>query len=323
VTTIETSRGTLTQIDGQYLRSGYGAAYLLTDGEEAAFFDNITRFSTPHLMAALEARGMASGQVRYILVSHCHLDHSAGTAELTKHCPEATVICHPRARRHLIDPTRLVQASRAVHGDAFDRLFGEIEPIDEARVRSVEEGERLELGGRALDILHTPGHAPHHLSVIDEANATAFTGDAYGLALRALQTGRLPYLGFVVSPGDFNPADARESIRKIRATGVRRAFVTHFGVVEAMDAAADQMFAKLDAYEAAAREASARSDFEGETLQRHAYEIVRDYAYGDLRRSGLDPDDLAIAGWVESETRISGIGLAWYIGKLRAAPTAG
>lgn len=314
--TIPTSHGTLTQIDARYTRAGYAAVYLMTDGEEAAFFDNGTRFSTPHLMEALRERGFAPGQVRYLLVSHCHLDHSAGTAELLRHCPNATVICHPRARRHLVDPSRLIQASRPVYGQAFDEMFGEIEAIDEARVRSVEEGEALALGSRELRILHTPGHAAHHLSVVDMANETAFTGDAFGLALRALQAGKHPYMGFVVSPGDFNPADARVTIEKIRRCGVRQAYVTHFGAVDQMDVAAHLMLEKVEAYEkAACREAY--DGLEGEALREKCDRIVRDYVEGELHRAGLNAADPAILDWVESETRISGGGLAWYVGKLR------
>ena len=70
--------------------------------------DTGTRFSVPYLLEALKARGLSPEQVRYLLVTHIHLDHSGGAAELLKHCPNATVIAHPRASRHLADPSRLV-----------------------------------------------------------------------------------------------------------------------------------------------------------------------------------------------------------------------
>lgn len=312
-------RGTLTQIDGFYMQPGYASAYLITDGQEAAFFDTVTRFSVPHLLEALAGQGLSPSQVRYIVASHCHLDHSAGTAELVKHCANATVICHPRARRHLVDPTKLVAASKPVYGlDVFDQLFGEIEPIEEARVREIVEGETLDFGGRTLTCLHTPGHAPHHMSLIDSENANAFTGDAFGLAYRALQSGRRPYMAYIVSPGDFSPADARASIAKIRATGVERAYVTHFGVVDQMEAAAELMLRKIDFYERIATEA-AEGDLEGEPLRQWCHDRTLEYILDGLKDAGLDAEDPTIRGWAEAELKVTMQGLAVHAGRLRKA----
>lgn len=316
---IEPKRGTVTQIDGQYVRPGYAAAYLLTDGEEAAFFDTITPFSVPDLLKALESKGMRPGQVRYIVASHCHLDHSAGTAELVKHCPEATVICHPRARKHLIDPTKLVNASRPVYGeDVFDDLFGEIDSIPEERVRAIEEGETLEFGKRTLTCLHTPGHAPHHMSLIDPENETGFTGDAYGLAYRDLQGGRRPYLGYVVSPGDFNAEHARTSIEKIKATGIRQVYVTHFGGVDQMEVAAEVMFRKVDAFDRIIKEA-AETDLEGEALKKCCHDEGMKYVVSDLKDAGLNPEDEIVKIWADAELNITAAGLAVHAQRLRKA----
>lgn len=316
---IEPKRGTVTQIDGHYIRPGYAAAYLLTDGEEAAFFDTITPFSVPDLLKALESQGLNPGQVRYIVASHCHLDHSSGTAELVKHCPEATVICHPRARKHLIDPTKLIRASRPVYGeDVFDDLFGEIGPIPEARVRAIEEGETLEFGRRTFTCLHTPGHAPHHMSLIDPENETGYTGDAYGLAYRDLQDGRRPYLGYVVSPGDFSAEQARQSIENIKATGVRQVYVTHFGGVDQMEIAAEVMIRKVDAYERIIKEA-ADTDLEGEALKRHCHEAGMAYIVSDLKDAGLDPEEATVRLWADAELNITASGLAVHAERLRKA----
>ncbi|MEK7793515.1 MAG: MBL fold metallo-hydrolase, partial [Candidatus Hydrogenedentota bacterium] len=179
----------ITTIDGNYTCPQRAAAYLLVDGDEAAFVDNVKRFAVPDLLAALSQRGLSSEQVRYIIVTHVHLAHSGGTAELLKHCPNATVIAHPRAGRHLIDPSKLIAAARPIYGDElFEREFGVIEPVPAERVRIVEEGDTLDFGARTLEFLHTPGHAKHHLSVIDPGTESALTGDAYGLAQLRLQT---------------------------------------------------------------------------------------------------------------------------------------
>ena len=49
---------------------------------------------------------------------------------------------------------------------------------------------QLELGGRPLRFLDTPGHARHHFCVWDEASRSMFTGDTFGLAYRELASDR-------------------------------------------------------------------------------------------------------------------------------------
>ena len=127
-------------------------------------------------------------------------------------CVQATVLAHPRAAPHLIDPTRLVGAVRQVYGDAaFDKMYGEIEPIDASRVRSMADGsvwhtaarcshdaavgvlnhalvawrcalQTAPLGECRLRFMHTRGHANHHMVVIDEDHGNVFTGDSFGIA---------------------------------------------------------------------------------------------------------------------------------------------
>lgn len=48
--------------------------------------------------------------------------------------------------------------------------------------RIVGEGDRIDIGGRVLEILHTPGHAPDSICLIDRENRILFTGDSFYLA---------------------------------------------------------------------------------------------------------------------------------------------
>jgi hypothetical protein len=52
--------------------------------------------------------------------------------------PGAQLLCHPRATRHLIDPTRLVEGTKGVYGaDRFTELFGHVGPVSSDRVHGV------------------------------------------------------------------------------------------------------------------------------------------------------------------------------------------
>ena len=300
----------ITTIDGHYQYPGRAAAYLIQDGAEAAFIDNVTRFSVPYLLEALAANGLEPAQVRYLIVTHIHLDHSGGTAELALQCPNAKIVCHPRAARHIIDPTKLVESAKPIYGEEeFERLYGEIGPVEEGRVQSVEDGETLPLGARTLTFLDAPGHARHHIVIQDSATHSMFAGDAFGLHYPGLQQGHRPYLNYVCAPPQFDPGAAKDTIRRILETGVDRVFVTHFGRCDAVKQGAEQLIACLDLYDALVDEV-AQTELEGDALleecSQNALEIMED----QLRTCGLDPQDPAVTKWAGAEHAITSQGLA-------------
>jgi glyoxylase-like metal-dependent hydrolase (beta-lactamase superfamily II) len=72
--------------------------------------------SVPYVLQGLRDLGLSPEDVKYIIVTHIHLDHSGGAGLLLKDCPNATVVVHPRGARHLADPSRLIESARSVYG---------------------------------------------------------------------------------------------------------------------------------------------------------------------------------------------------------------
>jgi glyoxylase-like metal-dependent hydrolase (beta-lactamase superfamily II) len=235
-------------IDCQYVFPKFAAAYLLLEGDRAAFIDNNTAHSVPLLLEALKREGLTPAQVDYVIITHVHLDHAGGTSQLMKACPQARCLAHPRAARHLIDPAKLVKSARAVYGDEpFDRMYGLIEPIPEARVQTMQDDESIAFGasGAPLRFLHTRGHANHHMCIDEPVSSSVFTGDSFGLAYPLLQRNGL-FIFPSTSPTDFDYAEAVASLAKILATGARTAYPTHYGAVTDLKAAAQQLRKHLD-----------------------------------------------------------------------------
>lgn len=317
-----TTTESISLIDGHYMRPGRAAAYLIQEGDEAAFVDTITRFSAPHFLEALEARGLKPEQVRYLIVTHVHLDHSGGTAELAKHFPHAQILCHPRAERHIIDPAKLVAGATAIYGeDQFTALYGEIEPVAAERVTSLEDEATVALGQRTLRFLHTPGHAKHHFVIEDSATNSMFTGDAFGLCYPQLQHGSRPYLNYVCAPPHFDPEPAKESIRRIMATGVDRVYVTHFGPTDAVKLGGEQLLEVLDTYSAAVDDAAA-TDLDGDALLEFCAARALAITQDELRKCGLDPEDETVMEWALSEHAVTSQGLCWLAEQRREAEGA-
>lgn len=236
-------------IDVEFVRPKLAASHLIVDSGEAAFVDVGTTYSAPVLLAALEAKGLAREQVRYVCVTHVHLDHAGGAGELMRHLPHATLVVHPRGERHMVDPSKLMAGTIAVYGEETTRrLYGQIPPIPQERVRAVADNETLALGQRRLRFLDTPGHAYHHYCVYDEAAAAVFSGDTFGISYRELDTAKGAFIFPTTTPIHFDPEAAHASIDRLLALSPRAIYLTHFSEVTELQRLGADLHADLDAF---------------------------------------------------------------------------
>lgn len=278
----------VTAIDAHFAgRPGQVASHLLVDSGEAALVDVGSNFSVPHLLRGLEAKGVMPEAVRYLCVTHVHLDHAGGAGELMRHLPRATLVVHPRSARHMIDPTALFEGARGVFGDeVMATHYGEPVPVPEDRVHIVDDGDRLPLGRRSLRFLDTPGHANHHYSMVDETNALVFAGDTFGVAYRSLINARGAFTFPSTAPVHFDPDAAHRSLDRLRDLKPEAIYVAHFGEVTEIDRLADDLHRGLDAHVAIA--------------ERHA-----DAGDGQVRAIAAD-----LQAWLQEALRAHGVELS-------------
>ena len=308
-------------LDADPANPEFVAAYLRVSGGECAFIETNTAHSLPILLAALEARGLSRESVRYVIVTHAHLDHAGGAGAVMAACPRATLLAHPRAARHLIDPTKLIASATQVYGaERFAALYGVLAPIAADRVRPLDDGAEVTLGSATLRFLHTRGHAKHHFVVHDPTLDAVFTGDTLGLVYPRLQRAGLFTLAST-SPTDFEPDEARKSIARIEALGATTAYLTHFGGVRDIPAIAAQLRRRVDASEAWLTEATV-SDRPPEDVLARLREQVRAGVLVDARDAGLaltpsDWDSLAL------DIDLNAQGIAFVAARQRAERVAG
>ena len=314
--TAPNSPSSIETIDCHYLEAHRAAAYLLNEGDRAAFIDNNTAHAVPHLMAALERRSIPPENVDYAVITHVHLDHAGGSAALLKACPNAVLLAHPKAARHAIEPSRLVQGAKAVYGETlFAKLYGTVEGVDPGRVHVVADGERLVWAGRELRFLHTLGHATHHICIHDMESNSIFTGDSFGLTRSALSRPGAPFQICTSSPTDFDAEEARKTARRIVETGADRAYVSHYGPVENMAAAEEQLVRSVDFSEAIMRE-GLESGLEKEALQSLCEARLREETETHLRYCGVADLEVDLR-WLEGDIRINAQGLAYAVTRMR------
>ena len=237
----------VTIIDAGFVREHMAACYLMEAGSEVAFIEVGTNSSTPRLMKVLEERGHKPEDVRYVIVTHVHLDHAGGAGSLMQLLPNATLLVHPYGARHMIAPAKLEAGARAVYGDKlFDEIYGELIPIAEDRVRVMEDGDELSLGGRRLRFIDTPGHARHHFCVHDSQSNGWFSGDTFGLSYREFDTENGAFLFPTTTPIQFDPAALKESVNRLVADGPDCMYLTHYGRVDEVQRLAKDMLDGVD-----------------------------------------------------------------------------
>jgi glyoxylase-like metal-dependent hydrolase (beta-lactamase superfamily II) len=242
-------RAGITAIDCGYVRPKLAASHLVVDSGRAAFVDTGTAQSVPTLLAALEAKGLAPADVDWVLTTHVHLDHAGGAGALMQALPNARCAIHPRGARHLVDPSKLIAGSIAIYGEErYRALYGELVPIPEARVFVAEEGAKVALGRRELELIHTPGHALHHYCVVDAAHALIFSGDTFGLSYRDFDVEGRAFIIPTTTPVHFDPDALCRSVDRLMSYGPRSIFLTHYGEVTELERLAREMKERVLAY---------------------------------------------------------------------------
>jgi hypothetical protein len=123
-------------------RDGLAACYLIRERDRLAFVDTGTAHTVPRLLGVIDALGLTPAHVDYVIPTHVHLDHAGGAGALMAACPNATLIAHPKAAPHLIDPAKLTAGATAVYGEAaFARDFGELLAVPSDRVVAAQDGQ--------------------------------------------------------------------------------------------------------------------------------------------------------------------------------------
>jgi len=202
-------------------------AGFLVEGPQPALVETGARTSVQTVRDTLDAAGLGPADLRWLVLTHIHLDHAGGIGDLAQAFPNATVVVHERGARHLADPTRLVESAARVYGDMLDTLYGRMQAVPQDRLVAATDGHKVDIGnGRVLTLIDSPGHAKHHHAVLDEHTGTLLVGDAVGV--------RLPEVGILrpaVPPPDFDLEQAVASLRRFAELKPERVVLTHYGTV--------------------------------------------------------------------------------------------
>jgi glyoxylase-like metal-dependent hydrolase (beta-lactamase superfamily II) len=206
------------------------ACYLVVGERAALLFDTgIDDTPVDTLLPYLEAIGLAREHVRWIVVSHCDVDHMGGNAAARALFPQAALVAHSADRALIEDVGRIVEERyrefAGPHGIdiAPETIAWCHEVARAARVDLALDGAALiDLGGRSVRIMPTPGHSPGSLSLHDPTTGAVLTSDAVlGLTLH-LRDGRPAFPPTYRLPGPY-----RDTITTLGALAPRWLLTAH------------------------------------------------------------------------------------------------
>ena len=247
VATVEHEHG-ISAIDTGFFRPQFDASHLVVENGHAAFVDVGTNYSVPRLLGALAEKNIAVDAVDYVILTHVHLDHAGGAGALLTHLPNARLIVHPRGARHMSDPQQLIAGATAVYGaEEVQRSYGALVPVDVARVDIANDGHVVNLGGRELLCLDTPGHARHHISIFDARSQAFFPGDTFGLSYREFDTHNGAFILPTSTPVQFDPEALHASIERMLSYAPQQMFLTHYSRVTQVPRLAQDLHEQIDA----------------------------------------------------------------------------
>lgn len=233
--------------------------------------------------------GLGDSAPRALLLTHVHLDHAGAAGALVERWPQLPVYVHPRGAPHLADPARLVASTRRVFGGRLEELLGEVLPVPEGNLHTIDDGQAI----GALRSLWTPGHASHHVAFLEPDSGLAFCGDLAGVRLHE---------DVVVPPTPPPEVDLdawRDSLQRLQQGRPRALALAHYGLVDRPGEHIAAMREALTRHErwAAEGEEAFLASLESYLRERMPAGAVEDYMFVALAR----PSAAGLQRWLARE----------------------
>jgi glyoxylase-like metal-dependent hydrolase (beta-lactamase superfamily II) len=152
-----------------------GANVFVIAEEKITLIDSGLRESTSQVLEFIHHIGRTPEEVELIIITHNHIDHMGGLAEIRKHTG-AKVAVHRDDIGERVHPPAADARYREPLAQIKDKLRSMFSVLREDVDIVLEGGEILDcLGG--LEVIHTPGHTAGSISLYSEKYKILFTGD--------------------------------------------------------------------------------------------------------------------------------------------------
>lgn len=297
-------------LDARYTRQEFDAIHLIVEKGRVAVIDTGTQYSVPHVLDALKALSLGPDAIDFIVLTHVHLDHAGGAGALLQHCPQAKVTVHPRGARHMVDPSKLWEAVCQVYSpEVAQRDYGGLTPIDSARIIETPEGSEISLAGRRIVFWDAPGHAKHHVFIVDAQSQSVFTGDTFGISYRDLDTAQGPYIFASCTPSQFDPQAMKASITRVMQSAPRAVYLTHYAELRTVQEAGQFLLGQIDRYVEIAHRHADKSTNRARAIEADLQGLM----FAEARAQGVSLSDTELRRLLDVDLRLNADGLVCYL----------
>jgi glyoxylase-like metal-dependent hydrolase (beta-lactamase superfamily II) len=296
-------------LDAHYLRDNLAAVYMIVEGDSVALVETANAPSLKYVLEALSKLNLTSEAVKYILLTHIHLDHAGGAGSYMAAFPNAKLVVHPKGVRHMIDPSYLEAGVVGVYGQEFvDKVYGKLAPIDASRIINAEDGLTINLNGRQLICRDTPGHANHHNIIIDGKTGGIFSGDIFGVAYPELNFKDKRLVFPTTTPVNFSPEKMLNSIKLIESYAPKYVYLTHFGQIGNVEEIANELRRMVTDYVTITHDSAGAQDVVAEIANR-----LKQYIVLQAKSLGLPLSADEVLALLEMDMQINAQGLAVWL----------
>ena len=157
---------------GGYTSFEDAAAYLINFDGHAALVDAGCGRGMEKLLKNIRSCGVSFDQIEYLLITHCHFDHTGGVSALKEIIP-FQIIAHEQEAPFMEKGDNTVTAAKW-YGASL-QPFQIDRKLNQPRVD-------IKLGGRTIEAIHAPGHSPGSLVYLTESEGkkVLFGQDVHG-----------------------------------------------------------------------------------------------------------------------------------------------
>ncbi|MBN1276341.1 MAG: MBL fold metallo-hydrolase [Deltaproteobacteria bacterium] len=162
------------------------AIYLINAEGHAALVDAGCGTSTGKLFKNIDDCGIRPEQIEYLLITHCHFDHTGG-AQTVMTRTNCQSVAHELDARYLEEGDDRVTAARW-YGASMDPFM-----ID---LKLAGDRNEINLGQRVISAIHIPGHTPGSVAYLMESDGqkVLFGQDVHGPLNESLHSNRQDYI---------------------------------------------------------------------------------------------------------------------------------
>lgn len=171
---------------GEFSSSEDAAIYLIHFADEAALVDAGCGNSSRKVIANIRSHKIPLDTVKYLLLTHCHFDHTGGAKALRD-------LTGCRIVAHELDAAFLEEGDDEVTAASW--YDDSLEPFS-VDVKLTGARSEIELGGRIIEAIHAPGHSPGSMVYLveSEGQRIVFAQDVHGPLHPSLLSNREDYL---------------------------------------------------------------------------------------------------------------------------------